>query len=117
MHEKDLIRAEESARKYVKAFADPERVGVNVRSKRGPSEPFMLYPSKKSLMRYKDIAFHISYAMLNRLEDGDGDIYGRTDWGPFCLLRVYKYKIIQVRVLPSADQKKIERLIRGDEDV
>ena len=116
MDKKDIIRAEESAKKYLEVYGDPSRVGVDVKSKLGACEPFCFYASKKSSIKNKDVPYHVSYSQLNRLEGGKGEIYGRTEYGPFCLLRIYGFKIIYLRVLPESEQKKIKHILEGGDD-
>ncbi len=100
----------ESAERYVRLYADPRYVKVRMDSKRGPAEPFMVYPSKNSGIKSK-YPFHLSYSQLNKLESGRGEVYGRTEWGPFCLLRINHYRVVQIKDIPFSDddQEKIKK--------
>ena len=101
-----------SAERYVRLYADPLKVGVNVRSKYGPGEPFyILARNSCSSSVPKNVPFFISYSQLNVLRRGNGRIYGRMERDSrFYILDVYCYEIFQLKTV-FYDQEDIRKLV------
>lgn len=103
----------ESAERYVRLYADERRVKVSFDSRLGPSEPFVIFGSKKYGIQ-NTAGYHLSYSQLNKLEGGRGEVIGRTEYGPFCELFVIHYRVVSVRILPDDDQEKIKKEVLED---
>lgn len=71
----------------------------------GRLEAIVLYFKDKDKHPY---GFHVTDLQYAKLNGGEGRIYGRTPWGPFCELQVYDYKIIASNII--RDQKKLEEI-------
>ena len=101
-----------SAERYVRLYADPLKVGVNVRSKYGPSEPFyILARNSCSSSVPRNVPFFVSYSQLNVLRRGKGRIYGRMERDSrFYILDVYCYEIFQLKTV-FYDQEDIRKLV------
>ena len=52
--------------------------------------------------------FHVTDQQYAKLNGGEGRIYGRIPWGPFCELQIYDYKIVASNII--RDQKKLEEI-------
>lgn len=52
--------------------------------------------------------FHVTFEQYNKLVGGNGKIYGRTRWGPFCELWVYDYYIITNNII--RDEKRLKQI-------
>ena len=102
---------QESAERYVRMYADPKRVGVNVRSKLGPGEPYFIYPAKNSNFAFKEVPRFISRSQLDRLEDGCGRVYGRSENGIFCEIVVFNYLILAVTLIPEHGQEEVRKIV------
>ena len=100
----------EAARRYVKLYADERFVGVDVNSRLGSAEPFTVIWAKK--YRKETVApYHLSYSQLNKLESGCGEVYGRTEYGPFLKMKLLYYRVIRIEVVPDCESEKIKKEI------
>ncbi len=112
-HSEDVLDAlQESAERYVQLYADSRKVGVNVRNRLGTLERFAIYPTKKYFPMSWRFPFYLTLGELQKIDsDGKGKVYGRTEDGPFCELRVEHFRIYQIRVLPRDRQDEIKRIL------
>ena len=107
-----LKALQESSKRYVELYADPQKVTVNVWNRRGSLERFMIYPTKKFFPMSCHFPFYLTLGELQKIDsDGKGEVYGRTEDGPFCELRVEHFRVRQVRVLPRDRQDEIKRIL------
>ena len=99
--------------RYVRLYADPQKVGVNVRSRYGPSEPFYIVARKYcSSSVPKNVPFFISRSQLDALRRGNGRIYGRMERdSSFYFLDVCCYEISQLKMVSYFDQEDIRKLV------
>ena len=53
--------------------------------------------------------FHITEVDYAQLIDGNGKCYGRTPWGPWCRLKIFRYEVVGIRIVRSPEElKRIE---------
>ena len=101
-----------SAERYVELYADPQKVGVNVRNRLGPLERFVIYPTKKYFPLSWRFPFYLTLGELQKINsDGKGEVYGRMEGCPFCELRVENFRIHQISVIPRDRQDEIKRIL------
>ena len=94
----DVSAANEAARRYLETFGGVRTfcngttyAPLHLRyiyidaSVRGPREPFYLKFSEKSRRKHK-YPVYLSYANVARLIERRGLVFGRTQWGPWCLI-------------------------------
>lgn len=92
-------RQEESCKRYLELYGD-DKIGVNVRTKYGTLEPYLIYWAK-SVRPNNVTPYHITQHELDKLSDnnGCGHIYGRTEWGPYCKLICSFWRVIGIIIL------------------
>lgn len=117
----DVIKRElaKEKRKYLKVYDIPEHVDVDERFPRSTIECYTLQRVKKyASLVTSDVLFYVCFTELRKLENknGSGACYGRTEWGPFCLLHCYDYRIMNVRVLSDKEQEAIRKSIYEEDD-
>ena len=112
MHDMALIAAQESCWRYLHQHGIRD-VYVNVFTKYGVSEPYLIYFAKGR--SHVNEPFHVHLNELNKLIDGDGVIWGRTPWGPWCQLHVFSHRILSVFPRPEIDYESMRRYIYGEE--
>ena len=86
-----------------------KRYEYNIKSRFGGYMPYIVYMKADVSHVYP---FHISCSDFNRLHDnGCGVAYGRTPWGPWRRLKLFKYVIVgndpvtDPRVIQCLDDK------------
>ncbi|MBE6531389.1 MAG: hypothetical protein E7679_04800 [Ruminococcaceae bacterium] len=102
-------RQEQSCKRYLELYGD-DRIGINVRTKYGVLEPYLVYWAE-SVKPNNKIPYHIARQELDKLSDnnGCGTVYGRTQWGPYCKLICAFYKVISIRILEGQDSRECKR--------
>lgn len=72
-----------------------QRYDYNSKTKFGAFLPYVIYQKKDFK---KQIPFHISSEDFFRLKDawGTGKVYGKTPWGPWLRLHVFRFIIIGI---------------------
>ena len=70
----------------------------------GRLEPIVIYFRRQD----PPIPFHITEVDYAKLIDGEGRCYGRTPYGPWCLLKIFRYEVIAYRAI--RDPKVIEEI-------
>lgn len=101
-----------SAERYVRLYADPLKVGVNVRSKYGPGECFYLMAARNSRFVLKNTPYFITRSQLDSLRDGCGRVYGRMEKDyRFFLLYVCFYKITFLSFDRDFTQEEIKKIV------
>ena len=104
-----LKALQESSKRYIELYADPRKVKVNVWNPLGSLERFMIFPTKKFFPMSCAFPFYITLGELQKIDSGKGTVYGRTESGPFCELRVEHFRIYQIRILPRERQDEIKQ--------
>ena len=100
---------EESCKSYVQGLGRDalRRVRVGRHPKLSSAECFYInhYSSR---FRCK-IPFYFTLHQLNLIEGDFADLIGRTPWGPWCLISVYRFGITNVKILtdPLEDKRVI----------
>lgn len=92
-------------------FKPPTCVGYDPRSELGEREPYVVYFRRDD---GSNIPFHITPYALTQIEGGEGDIYGRTPWGPWCRLHVYRYFVVSYRIVD--DINELEAILSAMEE-
>ena len=106
-----LKAMQDSSKRYIELYADPRKVSVNVWNRLGPTERFMIYPTKKFFPMSCHFPFYITLGELQKIDSGKGTVYGRTESGPFCELRVEHFLIYQIRIIPRERQDEIKQIL------
>ena len=85
----------------------PKQVLYNSNTRLGKAQPYVLTKSCPN-GRFKLLYFHVDPMEIVKLNGGCGDIYGRQEWGPWCLLRVFRYRVVSFKIIH--DKEKIKEL-------
>ena len=97
----------DSNRNYLKANGFPDYVRVDERFPLGVRECYMLPRVKRNCPPMTaDIPFYVTLSALKELEYnfGNGVVYGRTQWGPYCKLICIIYRINYIIKLSNEEQ-------------
>ena len=121
-----IAAANEAAKKYLMTFVPKYNfrngyqyeplfmrcIGIDA-SARGISEPFYLNWSEFSLQKYK-YPIYLTYGQLTKLLGGSRAVYGRTQWGPWTRVNVFKYEVTSVCILNGTELEECERIIQKE---
>lgn len=84
------------------------KILYNPNTRLGDLQPYVLIHENR-YSRFKILYFHVSEMELFKLEEGQARcLYGRQEWGPWCELRVWRYRVISFKILQ--DKEKIKEL-------
>lgn len=114
MTQEEIYQAKE---KSAKAFLDTYcrfhkgRVGIDVRSSLGSAEPYLLYWTKKRDMAFR-VPYHVTWREIDKLGSnyGAGIVYGRTPWGPWCELKIFRYSVVRCIVLEGRELRSVKQI-------
>ena len=111
-----MILQEESARRYLDLYSNGDDsksktfVKVHISKRLGPSEPFCVFWAH-SIKPNNTTPYYLTYHELNKLMSNMGSckIYGRTETGPWLQLRMFSYRVVEVRLLYAEDLREARR--------
>ena len=85
-----------------------KRILYNPNTRLGKLQPYVfIYENKYS--RFKNLYFHVSDRELYKLEEGTAKkVYGRQEYGPWCEMRIFRYRVVWFSVI--RDLEKIKEL-------
>lgn len=110
-------RQEESCKRYLNEFVYPSltrvydgRIGVDVRSKLGAAEPYLIYWAE-SVNPKNRYPYHLTQQEVNKLSEKEGCayVYGRTLWGPWCELCCRFYRVVSIVIMRGSELSECER--------
>lgn len=108
----------ESKRKYLQVNGFPSYVRVDERFPLGTHECYMLPRVKRNCSPMTaDIPFYVTLSALKNLEKnfGNGVVYGRTEWGPYCKLICIFYRINCIIKLSDEEKAAVIKSIYEEE--